>query len=213
MPTSKRQIKANRENAKRSTGPRTPKGKAVVRFNAVTHALTALSPFLPGENEEEFQRIQDTLMKEHQPVGEYETLLVERFAHNMWRLRRVPVMTAAVLEYQRLKIEAQDWYEESRKYVCDTLGDLTKGFSEHVTNQHAYDHAMRKHESCLKQAREGIADIGRRISLIVNEGACDKLQRYEGWLERRVIKLRHELDDVQTRRKETGKYQGMTGEN
>jgi hypothetical protein len=39
--TSERQKAANQANARRSTGPRTLDGKAVVRFNALQHGLLA----------------------------------------------------------------------------------------------------------------------------------------------------------------------------
>ena len=35
------QIAANRRNAQRSTGPRSPEGRKAIRLNAVTHGLTA----------------------------------------------------------------------------------------------------------------------------------------------------------------------------
>ena len=39
--TTEKQIAANRENAKKSTGPRTADGKRKSRRNAVRHGLTA----------------------------------------------------------------------------------------------------------------------------------------------------------------------------
>ena len=36
---SKKQQAANRRNSKKSTGPKTAKGKNVVKFNAVKHGL------------------------------------------------------------------------------------------------------------------------------------------------------------------------------
>jgi len=51
---SKAQIKANRQNAKRSTGPTSPTGKLKVSQNAITHGIFAASPLLPHENAKEF---------------------------------------------------------------------------------------------------------------------------------------------------------------
>ncbi len=51
---SKAQIRANRENAKRSTGPKTIQGKAVVNQNAVTHGVYVQS-FMNEMEEEHYQ--------------------------------------------------------------------------------------------------------------------------------------------------------------
>ena len=48
--TSERQKAANQANALHSTGPKTPEGKAVVRFNAFRHGLLARDVVLPGED-------------------------------------------------------------------------------------------------------------------------------------------------------------------
>ena len=53
---SKAQIKANRENAKKSTGPRTAEGKALVSLNALKHGLLAQDAVLPEEDPAEFDR-------------------------------------------------------------------------------------------------------------------------------------------------------------
>ena len=43
------QIEANCKNGKLSTGPKTAKGKAAAKMNAVSHGLRSLSPVLPDE--------------------------------------------------------------------------------------------------------------------------------------------------------------------
>jgi len=48
------QIRANRENAKRSTGPRTAEGKAASSRNGLSHGLCAEKLMLSGEDPEEF---------------------------------------------------------------------------------------------------------------------------------------------------------------
>jgi len=44
------QINANRQNAQRSTGPRSPEGKAVSRFNALKSGIDAQAQVIPGED-------------------------------------------------------------------------------------------------------------------------------------------------------------------
>jgi hypothetical protein len=53
-----RQIAANRLNAQKSTGPKTPEGRATVRLNSLTHGLTAKTLVLPGESEEDFEELE-----------------------------------------------------------------------------------------------------------------------------------------------------------
>src|SRR5581483_10830012 len=45
-----RQIEANRRNSQLSTGPRTPEGKAVSRFNALKSGVNAKAQVIPGED-------------------------------------------------------------------------------------------------------------------------------------------------------------------
>ena len=52
---SQAKIDANRRNAAKSTGPRTAKGKDKVKFNAVTHGMTAATVVLPHEDEQAYQ--------------------------------------------------------------------------------------------------------------------------------------------------------------
>ncbi len=51
--TSSRKMQSNRENAKKSTGPRTAAGKAVVRGNAIKHALLSSAVKFDTRQEEE----------------------------------------------------------------------------------------------------------------------------------------------------------------
>jgi hypothetical protein len=89
MAISGKQLKANRENAKKG-GVKTQKGKLKSRMNTVKHGLLLSSQIvLPGEDKEEFAAFQEAVMFELLPYGELELLLVDRFISNAWRLRRV----------------------------------------------------------------------------------------------------------------------------
>ena len=65
---SKRQLAANRRNAKKSTGPKTPDGRAAVRLNGLKHGLSAETLILPGENQSDFTELLQSFEAEHQPA-------------------------------------------------------------------------------------------------------------------------------------------------
>jgi hypothetical protein len=88
MATDK-QTAANRLNAQKSTGPRTPEGRAAVRLNGVKHGLTAETIVLKGESEADFTNLLDSLEAEHDPASPTEEALVVQLAMATWRLRRL----------------------------------------------------------------------------------------------------------------------------
>src|SRR5918999_1903169 len=96
---TERQIRANRRNALKSTGPRTKAGKAASSRNALRHGLTAQQVVIEGENPARFDALRDRFTREFQPVGPMEQFLVERLAGLAWRLRRVPLFEAALLAW------------------------------------------------------------------------------------------------------------------
>jgi hypothetical protein len=82
------QIEANRANAQKSTGPRTPEGKAVVSRNAITHGLLARAGVIPGEEAHEFAAHREGLLQQLRPGSPLEELLAERAVDLSWRLQR-----------------------------------------------------------------------------------------------------------------------------
>ncbi|MFH1373303.1 MAG: hypothetical protein ABII79_05885 [bacterium] len=90
--SSPAKIAANRRNAKKSTGPKTKRGKAIVRYNAMKHGLLAKEAVITvgdgKENEADFGKTLQSLVDDFQPVGPMEQILVERIAVSYWRLRR-----------------------------------------------------------------------------------------------------------------------------
>jgi hypothetical protein len=67
---SPEQLRANRGNASKSAGPRTPEGKARVSLNAVTHGLTSTTMLLlPDEAPDEFMALAEHVAGELAPVG------------------------------------------------------------------------------------------------------------------------------------------------
>jgi hypothetical protein len=104
MPVSQKQLIANRNNAKKSTGPRTKSGKLAASRNAITHGLHArdniiTSPHLK-ESQTEFAALTLSLIEELNPDGALQTQLVHRIANCLWRARRAVRAETAHLNRQ-----------------------------------------------------------------------------------------------------------------
>src|SRR5215211_4673 len=97
---SKKQIEANKRNALKSTGPKTPKGKALARLNATKHGLLSQEVLLPEEDEDALKELAERLRAELQSVGEMESLLVERIISSTWRLRRLGRVEAGIFAWE-----------------------------------------------------------------------------------------------------------------
>jgi len=85
---SEAQVQANRLNAQKSTGPRTPEGKEKTSQNALKHGLLAREAVIQGEDPEDFELYREGMLEELAPVGAVEAMLAERIAGVSWRLRR-----------------------------------------------------------------------------------------------------------------------------
>ena len=92
------QIRANRANATKSTGPRTPDGKDNSSRNSLTHGLCAEKHLLSDEDRDQYRALVDDLIARFRPVGAGEEMLVQRIASLQWRLSRVPAMEAQILD-------------------------------------------------------------------------------------------------------------------
>jgi hypothetical protein len=86
------QIAANRENAQKSTGPRTAEGKAAVSQNALKHGLFAHEAVIHGEDQALYELHREALLAEWRPVGPTEAMLAERIVSLGWRVRRAERM-------------------------------------------------------------------------------------------------------------------------
>jgi hypothetical protein len=86
--TTQAQIEANRLNAQKSTGPVTPEGKTIASQNALKHGLLARRFLIDGTERGEFDRFRLRLLADLKPVGFMETVLADRIATLVWRLRR-----------------------------------------------------------------------------------------------------------------------------
>jgi hypothetical protein len=86
---TQKQLAANRRNALKSTGPKTPEGKALVALNPIKHGLLSKEVLLAGEDETALVELGKRLRHQLAPVGELELLLVDRIVAAAWRIMRI----------------------------------------------------------------------------------------------------------------------------
>ena len=94
---SDKQIKANRENAKKSTGPRTNSGKTRTAKNALKHGLLAQDAVLPGEDPAEFDQHITSFEDTYLPRNRVEKEIVRQIADSSWRMQRLSRIETAVI--------------------------------------------------------------------------------------------------------------------
>lgn len=89
MKVTPAKIKANRQNAKKSTGPTTSAGKAASACNSLRHGLLSRKAILADENRSDFSLLSTQLYEDLDPKGALECVIVERLIGQAWRLRRL----------------------------------------------------------------------------------------------------------------------------
>jgi hypothetical protein len=95
---TKAQIAANRRNAKKCTGPTSEAGKAASSMNNLRHGLRASTLILPGETQEDFDKILAAMQQEYQPQSDSEHFLVKEAATARWNLLRAAAYEAGCNE-------------------------------------------------------------------------------------------------------------------
>jgi hypothetical protein len=112
--STERQIKANKANASKSTGPG-PRGKPISSRNAVKHGLFSKQRQVPEEDRPVIRQLEQQLYAEYRPQGPTETAYIDSIVDNIARLSTT------------LKIE-KNLFEHYRVYD-DRKGDVSVAFA------------------------------------------------------------------------------------
>jgi hypothetical protein len=139
---SQKQDRANCANAQKSSGPRTPEGKAVSSRNALKSGLYATTLVAHGESKEDFNLLKAQFYRQYQPATPQARLIVDRLIANNWILQRFD------------HIESEVWQREvSRIDSFFTTGDRYQPFAQ----------AFRKVSSDYARLRRFVASAERAI--------------------------------------------------
>lgn len=178
---TERQIIANRQNALRSTGPRSLGGKERSSQNAIKHGLTA-HRIIPGENAQEHLSFRAQMMNAYKPKFRNEVELVERIAGLLWRMKRIEAFEAALLR----------WGAFQQAVVHDHV-EFDPG---HLRNEPP-DELAGTDADLVDPLR-----LGRLIEALLDSNAFGKLNRYETSLQRQLESTTRLLHEAQAARRE-----------
>jgi len=172
-----KKIDANRRNALKSTGPKTPSGKKRVSRNATRHGFFSKWLLIQGQSGNESQQEYDDfcagLRKHFDPVGWLEELWMEKIAVWSWRLRRL-----IRFESGQISLALARHRYDLRQSRADDLAEPESALSSDPEIDAMTDHLFLPEKEDL-----------------------DKLLRYEAMINRQLNHAIAELERVQARRK------------
>ena len=190
--TSDKQIRANRRNAQRSTGPKTPEGKDAVRLNATKHGLRSQEVLLPGEDGDALKELDENLRAELEPVGELENLLVDGIVAAHWRLRRLRRVEAGIFSWQLYGELTERAQKEAQTYEWSLLDRI--GSPDEITDEQKHQQALSKAQEMKAKQDAETATLGRTFIRDADQAnAFSKLSRYETGMWQSLYKALHEL--------------------
>jgi len=160
--TSQKRTEANRRNAQKSTGPRTPEGKARSSQNATTHGLSSLSnsPLNPAcllhmEDKDQFLGLLNEYMVTYRPEHRDELDLLTEAVFAKWRQQRLWLAETNQLEVAIVQNEKE---LQRALPAATSSAHLANGIakSEQVLKLYLrYDAQLHRHyRNCLKDLRD-----------------------------------------------------------
>ena len=196
---TKRQIRANRRNARRSTGPKSAAGRAASSANALRHGLSAAHAIvLPDEDPEAFERLQRGVFADLDPQGALQAALAQRIVVLLWRLDRAARLEAELFVHgdlvsHRDKLRAVPGRAAVRVALSRSYeggegegedgGTLAEAMDTLTEATDAVDNEI------LMQAPSAKVLVEREASA----RAFDRLARYEGTLQRALHRTLEEF--------------------
>jgi hypothetical protein len=116
--SSQAQIDANQPNSQKSTGPTSPKGKAVSSLNALKSGIHARSEIMRDEDPAELAALSAAFLLDFHPTGHNQLALVDTLVSAEWTQRRLRRVEADLWNY---RVECLDQNLTHAEYIDDSI--------------------------------------------------------------------------------------------
>jgi hypothetical protein len=179
IPISEKQLAANRANAKKSTGPTSPAGKARSSQNAIKHGFTASTfAVVRLEDLQEIAKLKVDLIAVYEPVNSQELFALERMA-----LAQQAILRAARLEAGLFTVSMNDTMAANNRpfkpMTQDFIGDgdieitraqnrnfcMADGFAHQAHKSHIWTLFLRYQSQAERQYRRALEEFNRLKAL------------------------------------------------
>jgi hypothetical protein len=183
---SPRKIAANRQNALKSTGPKSLRGKAYSKRNALKHGLFVnhVTDFEAlHEDPQHFEKLLSGLWDQYQPVGKAEEIEVERIAVCCWRLKRAwryenAVNLAARRDFVRRELNEQAEYCKEKDKEEEALISLLQQAQKHIAESGQVSEELKQRMFTTSPGFESFwSDLDKAGQKIVAEAEKSTLSR------------------------------------
>ena len=182
--TSLKQIEANRRNALKSTGPRTPEGKKRSRRNARRHGLTSETLIAALEDAEDYQAFEAAVIADYDVETVVERELVLRLASVLWRLRRATGIESALFDSVTAKLDSVELRYSGPPLVAG--GDLSS--LKQIIRETALNSEPAARSEPGPNDQKDIGDCFLRLTALPTF-PLDRLSRYEYLLWRQARQI------------------------
>ena len=170
--SSKNRAETNRENAKKSTGPRTAAGKQRSSLNALRHGLTGQTVVLPSDDLVAYQRHCKAFHDQYQPKNPTEVQLTQTVADLSWRLNRATAFENNMLALGITEHSHTIDTENDQVHTALAMAKVFREQSQVFVNLALYEHRLSvRHDKALKQLREMQEERHRQELWVMPEAA------------------------------------------
>ena len=140
----------NRTNAQKSSGPRTPAGKARSSQNALKTGLYSATALLPNEDPEEYRAHAESYAVSLKPQDPVQADLVKILSDNVWCLRRIRRLVAV----QTASVSALIDADGSQQIPYKAITVETRALESFSRHEHRLQNAVAKTLKLLKELQK-----------------------------------------------------------
>jgi hypothetical protein len=203
-----KQILANRNNAKKSTGPKTAAGRSRSKWNALKHGLTAEEVTLYDESAEDYAEFSRGMMEWLEAVGSVEELLAGLVVIFAWQLLRAIRMEPELYDAERRALEADFALAQFDKAdrIENSIPSMPVTDEERTAQRYGFvrytkDRAALHSWTIDEEEVANLGNVGAVLHRLSKHNPIGTLMRYQTTAERSFYRALHNLERLQARRR------------